>query len=270
MRPPGAPSPPPRWPPAGVNREQMWPAPDRRGLEAAVPRSPGSAPGRTRSRSRRRPARPILVCVNMDGEIASEHYAGVRYRQPEIAALYEPYVVRDRLGLPPHAARLRRAGQPHPVPALRQRHLRRAHRDRADPVREVLRRQAHRAAPHHGRARRAGDLRRLLRLGHRLGVQRDPRRHRQARARAAKPVRGDRSIVERVASRDIHDRLAVEAAYREGDRALRRALLEAAAALGEDAPVEICCAWRSSASTPSSPRSRARPSPRPSPPGPSI
>jgi hypothetical protein len=36
--------------------------------------------------------RPILVCVNMDGEIASEHYAGVRYRQPEIAKLYEPYV----------------------------------------------------------------------------------------------------------------------------------------------------------------------------------
>ena len=34
----------------------------------------------------------ILVCINMDGEIASEHYAGVRYRQPEIAALYEPYV----------------------------------------------------------------------------------------------------------------------------------------------------------------------------------
>lgn len=35
---------------------------------------------------------PILVCVNMDGEIASEHYAGVRYRQAEIATLYEPYV----------------------------------------------------------------------------------------------------------------------------------------------------------------------------------
>jgi hypothetical protein len=34
----------------------------------------------------------ILICVNMDGEIASEHYAGVRYRQPEIAALYAPYV----------------------------------------------------------------------------------------------------------------------------------------------------------------------------------
>jgi len=28
----------------------------------------------------------------MDGEIASEHYAGIRYRNPDIAALYEPYV----------------------------------------------------------------------------------------------------------------------------------------------------------------------------------
>jgi hypothetical protein len=36
--------------------------------------------------------KPILVCINMDGEIASEHYAGVRYRQPEVAALFEPYV----------------------------------------------------------------------------------------------------------------------------------------------------------------------------------
>ncbi|HEB51628.1 MAG TPA: hypothetical protein ENI87_00060, partial [bacterium] len=36
--------------------------------------------------------KPILVCVNMDGEIASEHWAGIRYRQPETAKLYEPFV----------------------------------------------------------------------------------------------------------------------------------------------------------------------------------
>jgi tetratricopeptide (TPR) repeat protein len=40
----------------------------------------------------RQSGRPLMVCVNMDGEIASEHYAGVRYRQSEIAALFEPYV----------------------------------------------------------------------------------------------------------------------------------------------------------------------------------
>jgi tetratricopeptide (TPR) repeat protein len=36
--------------------------------------------------------KPILICVNMDGEIASEHYAGIRYRDPSIVALYDPYV----------------------------------------------------------------------------------------------------------------------------------------------------------------------------------
>src|SRR5262245_47109299 len=34
---------------------------------------------------------PILVAVNMDGEIASEHWAGVRYRDPETAALLSRY-----------------------------------------------------------------------------------------------------------------------------------------------------------------------------------
>ena len=33
-----------------------------------------------------------MIAVNMDGEIASEHYAGVRYRQPDIGKLFEPYV----------------------------------------------------------------------------------------------------------------------------------------------------------------------------------
>ena len=36
--------------------------------------------------------KPILIAVNMDGEIASEHYAGKRYRSPEVARLFEPYV----------------------------------------------------------------------------------------------------------------------------------------------------------------------------------
>lgn len=35
---------------------------------------------------------PIMVAVNMDGEIASEHFAGVKYRDPEAAKLLEPYI----------------------------------------------------------------------------------------------------------------------------------------------------------------------------------
>jgi hypothetical protein len=75
----------------GVSREQMWFAPTQEDWAkpclirwertwddaVAVSRATGKA---------------ILVCVNMDGEIASEHYAGIRYRRPETAVLYEPYV----------------------------------------------------------------------------------------------------------------------------------------------------------------------------------
>lgn len=76
---------------SGVDREAMWPAPTaedwskpcliqwQRTYEDAVAVSDATG-------------KPILVCVNMDGEIASEHYAGIRYRQPEITRLYEPYI----------------------------------------------------------------------------------------------------------------------------------------------------------------------------------
>lgn len=40
----------------------------------------------------RETGKPIMVAVNMDGEIASEHYAGIRYRDPEVGKLFEPYV----------------------------------------------------------------------------------------------------------------------------------------------------------------------------------
>ncbi|NRA98147.1 MAG: hypothetical protein HRU14_18290, partial [Planctomycetes bacterium] len=52
-------------------------------------------------------------------------------------------------------------------------------------------------------------------------------------------VRGDRSIIERVAGKDSADRTAVENAYKEGDKELKRALLEAAKAQGTDVPVEL-------------------------------
>ncbi len=40
----------------------------------------------------RETGKPIMVAVNMDGEIASEHYAGIRYRDPEVGKLFDPYV----------------------------------------------------------------------------------------------------------------------------------------------------------------------------------
>ena len=93
----GAPSPdaikqgsPPQMP-QGASRESMWPAPTaedwkkpclvhwQRTWDDAVAVSKESG-------------KPILICVNMDGEVASEHYAGIRYRDPSITALYDPYV----------------------------------------------------------------------------------------------------------------------------------------------------------------------------------
>ncbi len=77
--------------PQGATRESMWPAPKaedwkkpclvhwQRTWDDAVAVS-------------KETGKPILICVNMDGEIASEHYAGIRYRDPSIVALYDPYV----------------------------------------------------------------------------------------------------------------------------------------------------------------------------------
>ena len=75
----------------GVNESLMWPAPIaedwRNPVQITFQRSWEDAVAVSKETGK-----PILICVNMDGEPASEHYAGVRYRDPEIAALYEPYV----------------------------------------------------------------------------------------------------------------------------------------------------------------------------------
>jgi len=88
---PGQQPAPQQQPPQPGSREAMWPAPTaedwakptlikwQRSWEDAVAVS-------------RETGKPIMVAVNMDGEIASEHYAGVRYRDPEVAKLFDPYV----------------------------------------------------------------------------------------------------------------------------------------------------------------------------------
>src|SRR5690606_41885220 len=77
--------------PQGLVPEQMWYAPTAadwaKPVQIRWQRTWADA-----VRLSQQTKKPILVCVNMDGEIASEHYAGVRYRDPEIAKLFEPYV----------------------------------------------------------------------------------------------------------------------------------------------------------------------------------
>ena len=40
--------------------------------------------------------KPLLICVNMDGEPASESLAGVHYRDPEFAALTAGFIPSPR------------------------------------------------------------------------------------------------------------------------------------------------------------------------------
>lgn len=221
-----------------VNREQMWPAATaeewkkpvlitfQRTWEDAVAVSKATG-------------KPILICINMDGEIASEHYAGIRYRQPEICKLYEPYVC---------------------VIASTYRHN---PRDYDDQGRRIL-------CPRFGSVT-CGEHIAIEPIVYEkyLDEKRIAPRHIMIEldgaetydvyyandtdsvfkaieegitAREAKPkniVRGDRSIVERVASPDIVDRIAVEEAYQQGDADLRRKLLAAAREQGGQAPLDL-------------------------------
>lgn len=240
--------PPPERATPGLNREQMWPAPTaedwakpclltwQRTWDDAVAVAEETG-------------KPILVCINMDGEIASEHYAGVRYRQPEIAALYEPYVT---------------------VIASVYRHTPRDHDD--DGQRIPCPRfggvtcgehiaiepgifekfcDGQRVAPRHimvelGTTGPAGA--RAFQEVYDVYYRNDTASVFQSiedgisdRIAEAKPpiVRGDRPIVERVKSRHVEDRNAVEKAYAEGSAEQRKALLEAARTNPQAAPLDL-------------------------------
>ncbi len=75
----------------GLTEEDMWPAATAEGWSRPClvtwQRTFDDA-----LRVARAERKPILVAVNMDGEIASEHFAGVRYREPATAAQMDAYV----------------------------------------------------------------------------------------------------------------------------------------------------------------------------------
>jgi tetratricopeptide (TPR) repeat protein len=210
-----------------TSREAMWPAPtaedwkkpclitwQRTWQDAlAVSRETG---------------KPILVCVNMDGEIASEHYAGIRYRDPEIAKLYEPYVCviasvyrhnpRDfdeegRRILCPRFGSVTCGEHIAIEPGL---------------FKEFF--DDKRIAPRHIGVELNGeetyDVYYAFDTDSVFEAIKNGIENRDVVPKTV--TRGDRTIVERVASRDIQDRIAVELAYQEGDRDLRRSLLQAA------------------------------------------
>jgi tetratricopeptide (TPR) repeat protein len=182
----------------------------------------------------------LLICINMDGEIASEHYAGVRYKQPEITKLYEPYVCviasvyrhtpRD------HDEEGRRILCPRFGSVTCGEHI------AIEPILYEKFMDGERVAPRHIMVELGGedevydvyyaDDTASVFDAIRKGIT-------EREAQPTTVVRGDRSIVERVASRDIQDREAVEDAYREGDPDLRRSLLEAAKEQGGEVPLDL-------------------------------
>ncbi|MGQ0615127.1 MAG: hypothetical protein ACT4PV_15450 [Planctomycetaceae bacterium] len=214
-------------PPRGAAREAMWPAPTaedwkkpclitwQRTWEDALAVS-------------RESGKSILICINMDGEIASEHYAGVRYRDPEITALYEPYVT---------------------VIASVYRHNPRDHDDEGrripcprfggvtcgehiwiEPILFEKFCDGQRVAPRHICVDLEGKELYDVYYANDTASVFQAIREGPDKLPAPNPpiVRGDRAIVDRVESRAVEDRSAVERAYREGDAATRKALLEAA------------------------------------------
>ncbi len=222
----------------GVDREKMWWAPTAEDWKKPVlitfQRTWEDALAVSRETQK-----AILVCVNMDGEIASEHYAGVRYRQAEIAALYEPYVC---------------------VIASVYRHNPRDFDEKGErilcprfgsvtcgehiwiepPLYEQFM-DGKRIAPRHIMVELDGamtyDVYYAWDTDSVFGTISDGIAQREITPRTI--VRGDRPIVERVASHDVQDRTAVEDAYLAGDRELKRSLLEAAREHPEAAPTGL-------------------------------
>ncbi len=229
-------------PPAGAtrnsSREAMWPAPTaedwkepcliqwQRTYEDALAVA-------------KETGKPILVCINMDGEIASEHYAGIRYRQPEIAALYAPYVT-VIASVYRHTPR-DYDEQGHRILCPRFGSVTCGEHIAIEPGLFDKFLDGQRVAPRHIGVEL--DQKEMYDVFYAFDTDTIFNALRDGIANRPPPattiVRGDRPLTERVASRDIADRIAVETAYQQGDRELRRTLLDAAKQQGEAAPLEL-------------------------------
>jgi tetratricopeptide (TPR) repeat protein len=210
--------------PQGVSREQMWPAPTAEdwAKPCLVTWQRNFPDALTVSKQTKK---PILICVNMDGEIASEHYAGIRYRRPETAGLYAPYVC-VIASVYRHTPRdYDEEGRRIPCPRFGTvtcgEHI------AIEPALYEEFFDGRRIAPRHimvelDRAEvydvyYAWNTDAIF-TALKTGIANRP---------APPPdTRGDRPMLERVTSPDVADRIAVETAYQTGSREVRRALLE--------------------------------------------
>ena len=200
----------------GVTREQMWWSPTAADWQKPVlitfQRNWDDAVAVSQETGK-----AILICVNMDGEIASEHYAGIRYREPEKAALYEPYVC-VIASVYRHTPRdYDEQGQPILCPRFGS--VTCGDHIAIEPYLYERFFDEQRIAPRHIMIELDGEeTYDVFYIRDTDGVFAAINDGIANRPFTPQPiVRGDRTIIERVASRDLMDRNAVEAAYRDGD-----------------------------------------------------
>ena len=225
-------------PDPGVNREQMWFAPTAEdwAKPCLIPWQRSWEDALAVSQESRR---PILICVNMDGEIASEHYAGVRYRQPEIASIYEPYVC-VIASVYRHTPRDfdeegRRILCPRFGTVTCGEHI------AIEPVLYEQFFDGQRISPRHIMIELDGsESYDVFYYWDTDSVFQTIRDGMEKRAEQPPPrPGGDRPLLDRVASRDRADREKVESSYQAGDQSERRALLEAAREHADAAPLDL-------------------------------
>jgi tetratricopeptide (TPR) repeat protein len=219
-------------PPGGVDREAMWYAPTaedwRKPCLIQWQRTWTDALAVSVETGK-----PILVCVNMDGEIASEHYAGVRYRQPQITELYAPYVT-VIASVYRHTPRDfddqgRRIECPRFGGVTCAEHI---------AIETILYEQffdGKRVAPRHIMVELDGaEVYDIMYAWDTDSVFQAIEDGIAQRERQPKPdTRGDRTVLDRIASNDSRDRQIVESAYLKGDATVRRSMLHAAIKNGQ-------------------------------------
>ncbi len=222
----------------GLAREEMWRAPTAEDWAKPV-LIPFQRTWEDAVAVSDRTGKPILICVNMDGEIASEHYAGVRYRQPEVAALYEPYVCVIASVYRHNPRDYDDQGRRIPCPRFGSvtcdEHI------WIEPLLYERYFEGIRVAPRHIMVELDGsESYDVYYAFDTAGVFDQVRSGIAEREITPPPIaEGDRTLAERVGSRDERDRRAVEEAYANGDAGTRAELLEAAQANIDAAPLDL-------------------------------
>ncbi|MDA0667088.1 MAG: hypothetical protein O3A95_05135 [Planctomycetota bacterium] len=224
--------------PPGVTREQMWYAPTAKdwAQPTLIPWQRTWADAVELSKQSKK---AILICVNMDGEIASEHWAGIRYREPEIAALFEQYVCviasTFRHNTRDYDARGNRIPCPRFGAVTCGEHI------WMEPMVYSKYLDDTRVSPRHVMVELDGSETYDLYYAYSITavVETVQKGLAERTIQPEDPPRGDRSLAELVASPNAADRALVEQNYLSGDRQARQEILAAAKQLGGAAPVDL-------------------------------